>query len=101
MNNRSKWLTAACVGAMLALAGCDEQQSEQAMGKLKAFFNAIKPDALLLKGLTPGVTTEAQVREMLSGHICRCTGYTPIVQAVLEVAALRGAQHDALEVSHA
>ncbi|WP_420800097.1 (2Fe-2S)-binding protein [Paraburkholderia tagetis] len=45
--------------------------------------------------------TEAQVREMLSGHICRCTGYTPIVQAVLEVAALRGAQHDALEVSHA
>ena len=65
MKNRSKWLTAACVGAMLALAGCDEQQSEQAMGKLKAFFNAIKPDALLLKGLTPGVTTEAQVRDQM------------------------------------
>ena len=29
---------------------------------------------------------EASVRAMLSGHICRCTGYTPIVQAVLEVA---------------
>jgi 2-furoyl-CoA dehydrogenase 2Fe-2S iron sulfur subunit len=33
--------------------------------------------------------SEAQVREMLSGHICRCTGYTPIVQAVLDVAELR------------
>jgi outer membrane protein assembly factor BamE (lipoprotein component of BamABCDE complex) len=56
---------AACVGAMLALTGCDQQQSEQAMGKLKAFFNAIKPDAPLLKGLTPGVTTEAQVRDQM------------------------------------
>ena len=33
--------------------------------------------------------TEAQVREMLSGHLCRCTGYTPIVAAVLDVAASR------------
>lgn len=33
--------------------------------------------------------SEAEVREMLSGHICRCTGYTPIVQAVLEVARTR------------
>lgn len=32
---------------------------------------------------------EASVRAMLSGHICRCTGYTPIVQAVLEVARAR------------
>lgn len=28
---------------------------------------------------------ESEVRDMLSGHICRCTGYTPIVNAVLEV----------------
>ena len=33
--------------------------------------------------------TEAQVRDMLSGHLCRCTGYTPIVAAVLETARLR------------
>jgi 2-furoyl-CoA dehydrogenase 2Fe-2S iron sulfur subunit len=32
---------------------------------------------------------ETQVRAMLSGHLCRCTGYTNIVLAVLEVAALR------------
>jgi 2-furoyl-CoA dehydrogenase 2Fe-2S iron sulfur subunit len=30
--------------------------------------------------------SERDVREMLSGHLCRCTGYTPIVQAVMEVA---------------
>lgn len=35
--------------------------------------------------------TEAEVRDMLSGHLCRCTGYTPIVAAVLETAALRRA----------
>lgn len=33
--------------------------------------------------------SERQVREMLSGHLCRCTGYTPIVKAVMEVAAAR------------
>lgn len=33
--------------------------------------------------------TEVQVREMLSGHLCRCTGYTNIVNAVLEVARER------------
>jgi len=30
--------------------------------------------------------TEAQVRDMLSGHICRCTGYAPIVAAILAAA---------------
>ena len=29
---------------------------------------------------------EQEVREMLSGHLCRCTGYTPIVKALMEVA---------------
>ena len=33
--------------------------------------------------------SEEQVREMLSGHLCRCTGYTPIVNAVLDVASQR------------
>ena len=33
--------------------------------------------------------SEAQVRDMLSGHLCRCTGYTGMVQAVLEVARTR------------
>jgi 2-furoyl-CoA dehydrogenase 2Fe-2S iron sulfur subunit len=33
--------------------------------------------------------SEDEVREMLSGHLCRCTGYTNIVRAVLETAAGR------------
>lgn len=33
--------------------------------------------------------TETQVRDMLSGHLCRCTGYTGIVNAILEVADTR------------
>jgi 2-furoyl-CoA dehydrogenase 2Fe-2S iron sulfur subunit len=34
--------------------------------------------------------TEAQVRDMLSGHICRCTGYASIVAAILDAAATAG-----------
>jgi len=29
----------------------------------------------------------ARVREVLSGNLCRCTGYIPIVEAVLEARA--------------
>jgi 2-furoyl-CoA dehydrogenase 2Fe-2S iron sulfur subunit len=32
--------------------------------------------------------TTAEIREVLSGHLCRCTGYAGIVKAVEEVAAL-------------
>jgi aerobic carbon-monoxide dehydrogenase small subunit len=35
--------------------------------------------------------TEAEVRETLSGNLCRCTGYAPIVAAVQAVLAERGA----------
>ena len=31
--------------------------------------------------------TEAQVRDVLSGHLCRCTGYQNIIAAALECAA--------------
>ncbi len=33
--------------------------------------------------------SEQQVRDMLSGHLCRCTGYTNIVNAVLDTANRR------------
>jgi carbon-monoxide dehydrogenase small subunit len=32
------------------------------------------------------VPKEAEVREAISGNICRCTGYLPIVQAILQAA---------------
>ena len=38
--------------------------------------------------------TEQEVRDMLSGHLCRCTGYTPIVMAVTEVARSRYAKRN-------
>jgi aerobic-type carbon monoxide dehydrogenase small subunit (CoxS/CutS family) len=31
--------------------------------------------------------TRDEVADMLSGHLCRCTGYEPIVQAILDAAA--------------
>ncbi|CAH2797294.1 MAG: putative lipoprotein [uncultured Paraburkholderia sp.] len=60
-----KLLPVAILTACVALAGCDEQQSDRAVQKLKEFFNAVKPDALLLKDMTPGVTTEAQIRDQM------------------------------------
>ncbi len=30
---------------------------------------------------------EEDIRDLLSGHLCRCTGYAPIVRAALEAAA--------------
>jgi aerobic-type carbon monoxide dehydrogenase small subunit (CoxS/CutS family) len=33
------------------------------------------------------ITDERQAREVLSGNICRCTGYTGLVQAVLDASA--------------
>ena len=66
MKNSIKLLAlVAGLSASLALTGCDDREYEQAMGKLKAFLNAIKPDSLLLRGLTPGVTTEAQIRDQM------------------------------------
>lgn len=43
-------------------------------------------EALLRRNDDP---TEAEVREALSGNLCRCTGYNKIVDAVLETAGTR------------
>jgi aerobic-type carbon monoxide dehydrogenase small subunit (CoxS/CutS family) len=37
--------------------------------------------ALLQRNPTP---TEGDVRHALAGHLCRCTGYQKIVEAVME-----------------
>lgn len=36
--------------------------------------------------------TETEVRDMLSGHLCRCTDYHGMVQAILEVANTQNGQ---------
>jgi aerobic-type carbon monoxide dehydrogenase small subunit (CoxS/CutS family) len=43
--------------------------------------------ALLAENPTP---TEAEVRESLSGNICRCTGYETIINGVLAAAGVGG-----------
>jgi 2-furoyl-CoA dehydrogenase 2Fe-2S iron sulfur subunit len=70
-------------------------------GALNALQQAFRNNHALQCGFcTPGILmsftdflrrnprpSEAQVVEVLSGHICRCTGYAGIVAAVLEAAA--------------
>ena len=71
-----------------------------ALSPLQAAFRA--RHALQCGFCTPGILVSANaflerephpderaVREMLSGHLCRCTGYAPIVEAVLDAAAAR------------
>jgi 2-furoyl-CoA dehydrogenase 2Fe-2S iron sulfur subunit len=69
-------------------------------GKLNALQQAFQNNHALQCGFcTPGILmsftdylkrnphpSEAEVVEVLSGHLCRCTGYTGIVAAVLEAA---------------
>jgi 2-furoyl-CoA dehydrogenase 2Fe-2S iron sulfur subunit len=46
----------------------------------------ISATAFLKTRPNPG---EEEVREMLSGHLCRCTGYVGMVRAIMEVAEKR------------
>ena len=72
--------------------------NDQALTPLQAAFR--KNHALQCGFCTPGMITTAhalltkepqadakRVREVLSGNICRCTGYIPIIDAVLEARA--------------
>jgi 2-furoyl-CoA dehydrogenase 2Fe-2S iron sulfur subunit len=69
-------------------------------GTLNALQTAFRKHHALQCGFcTPGILmsftdylqrnprpSEAEVRDVLSGHLCRCTGYAGIVAAVMEVA---------------
>jgi 2-furoyl-CoA dehydrogenase 2Fe-2S iron sulfur subunit len=71
-------------------------------GKLNALQQAFQKHHALQCGFcTPGILmsftdylartpnpTEAELREVLSGHICRCTGYAGIMAALMEAAGL-------------
>ncbi|KAB2887050.1 MAG: (2Fe-2S)-binding protein [Pseudorhodoplanes sp.] len=46
----------------------------------------VSTEAYLQKNQQP---SESEVREMLSGHICRCTGYAGMVDAIVETAKKR------------
>jgi 2-furoyl-CoA dehydrogenase 2Fe-2S iron sulfur subunit len=72
--------------------------SEGRLGVLQAAFR--KHHALQCGFCTAGIlmsldalfvrhpdATEDEIRDVLTGHLCRCTGYAPIVKAALEVAS--------------
>ena len=73
-------------------------ESEGELSELQKAFR--KHHALQCGYCTPGVLmslseylegnptpSEAEVRDLLSGHLCRCTGYVGMVRAVLDLAA--------------
>jgi 2-furoyl-CoA dehydrogenase 2Fe-2S iron sulfur subunit len=39
--------------------------------------------------LEQGQPTRDQIVDLLSGHLCRCTGYTPIIDAIVEAVSLQ------------
>jgi aerobic-type carbon monoxide dehydrogenase small subunit (CoxS/CutS family) len=74
---------------------------DAALSPLQTAFR--KHHALQCGFCTPGMITtahallsaepecdEARIREVLSGNLCRCTGYIPIIAAVLEARAAYG-----------
>jgi 2-furoyl-CoA dehydrogenase 2Fe-2S iron sulfur subunit len=98
-------LTRACLTLATQVDGCDIRTVEglaPSADRLSALQRAFRRNHALQCGFcTAGILmsldhylsrhpapTENDIRDLLSGHLCRCTGYTPIIQAALEVAQL-------------
>jgi 2-furoyl-CoA dehydrogenase 2Fe-2S iron sulfur subunit len=97
-------LTRACLTLAVQIDGCDVRTVEglaPAPDRLSVLQVAFRRNHALQCGFcTAGILmsldaflrdvpnpTEDQIRDLLSGHLCRCTGYTPIVRAAIEAAA--------------
>jgi len=95
-----------CLTLAVQMDGCDVVtveglSDEAALSPLQAAFR--RHNALQCGFCTPGMLTTAhallteepnasveRIREVLSGNLCRCTGYLPIVEAVLDARAAYG-----------
>jgi 2-furoyl-CoA dehydrogenase 2Fe-2S iron sulfur subunit len=94
----------ACLTLAVQVDGCEVRTVEglaPAAGRLGILQAAFKRNHALQCGFcTAGILMsldcflrdqprpdEKAVRDFLSGHLCRCTGYAPIVRAALEAAA--------------
>jgi 2-furoyl-CoA dehydrogenase 2Fe-2S iron sulfur subunit len=94
--------TRSCLTLAVQADGCDVQTVESlagADGALNPLQQAFRDNHALQCGFcTPGILmsftdylkrnprpSEAQIRDVLSGHLCRCTGYAGIVAALKEV----------------
>ena len=98
----------ACLTLALQVEGCEIRTVEilaDRHGRLGVLQSAFQRNHALQCGFcTAGIlmsldalfarranADESEVRDVLTGHLCRCTGYAPIVKAALEAAAeLRG-----------
>jgi 2-furoyl-CoA dehydrogenase 2Fe-2S iron sulfur subunit len=97
-------LTRACLTLAVQVEGCDVRTVEglapspDRLGILQLAFR--RNHALQCGFCTAGILmsldsylqehtapSERDIRDLLSGHLCRCTGYTPIIRAALEAAA--------------
>jgi 2-furoyl-CoA dehydrogenase 2Fe-2S iron sulfur subunit len=98
----------ACLTLALQVEGCEVRTVESladkngSLGVLQSAFQ--RHHALQCGFCTAGIlmsldalfarnadADEAEIRDTLTGHLCRCTGYAPIVKAAREAAAeLRG-----------
>ena len=95
-------LTRSCITLAVQVDGAEVTTVEglaegDGLSPLQAAFS--RHGALQCGFCTPGILlsatvflrqvprpSEAEVREMLSGHLCRCTGYHGIVSAILALA---------------
>jgi 2-furoyl-CoA dehydrogenase 2Fe-2S iron sulfur subunit len=98
----------ACLTLALQVEGCEVRTVESLGfndGRLGVLQSAFRRNHALQCGFcTAGIlmsldalftrhpeADEVEIRDVLTGHLCRCTGYAPIVKAALEAAAeLRG-----------
>ena len=95
--------TRSCLTLAVQAEGSDVRTVESlaaADGKLNALQQAFRNNHALQCGFcTPGILmsftdylsrqprpSEAEIRDVLSGHLCRCTGYAGIVAAIKEAA---------------
>ena len=93
----------ACLTLAIQIEGCDIRTIEDlapAADRLSVLQEAFRRHHALQCGFcTPGILmsldaflrdhpdpSEPAVREYLSGHLCRCTGYVPIIAAALDAA---------------
>lgn len=96
-------LTRSCLTLAAQVDGCDVKTVEglaPSADRLGALQRAFRRNHALQCGFcTAGILmsldhylsrnptpSEAEIRDLLSGHLCRCTGYTPIIRAALQVA---------------
>jgi aerobic-type carbon monoxide dehydrogenase small subunit (CoxS/CutS family) len=97
-----------CLMLALQAEGCEVTTVEglgdaDHLGPLQLAFR--KHHALQCGFCTPGILTtahallleepdadEARIREVVSGNLCRCTGYLPIVAAILDARSAYAAQ---------